>query len=35
MDGIVKIEIQNIDGLQETFAESTDHCQPAGGPGHA
>lgn len=35
MDGIIEIEIPDIEGFQETFAESTAHCQPENGPGHA
>lgn len=30
MEGIIKIEIPDIVGLQETFAESILHCPPEG-----
>jgi len=34
MEGITKIEIPEIEGLQETFAESTVNCIHPGECGH-
>lgn len=35
MKGFVEIVIPDIEGMQETFAESTEHCEISGGIGHA
>jgi hypothetical protein len=34
MNGIIEVEIPEIEGLQETFVESIEHCNTGGGEGH-